>query len=55
MMRFSGTKPIFDEYSELKNHSINARYYGKKFSEDDLVKEVQPAFQVIKEHLSKIT
>jgi len=54
MARFAGTKPIFNDYSELKNHSINARYYGKRFSEDDVVKEVQPSFKAVKDHLTKL-
>ena len=36
VQRDSRIRGIYDDFNELKNHSINARYYMIRFSESDI-------------------
>lgn len=45
-------KRIYRHYSELKNFSINARYYMVRFSEADLA-SLWPHLKAIRTHLSQ--
>lgn len=53
--RFSETKKIYSDYSELKNHSINARYFGARFAEVDVTTNLLPCLNNIKGHLLPLT
>lgn len=48
VQRDSRIKGIYNDYSELKNFSINARYYMIPFSESDLRKNLLPRLANIK-------
>ncbi len=41
-------KGIYNDYNELKNYSINARYYMVPFSESDVRKNLLPRLASIK-------
>lgn len=49
--RDSGISSIYDDYNELKNFSINARYYMIKFTEADVTQTLQPRLDAIKAHI----
>jgi hypothetical protein len=50
IQRDNKLKVIFDDYSELKNYSINARYFIAGFKPTD-VKTLEPHLQNIKTHI----
>lgn len=47
-------KAIYDDYNELKNFSINARYYMMRFTTADLTGILQPRFQKLKAHIMSL-
>jgi hypothetical protein len=47
------TLAIYDEYSELKNISTGARYYGRYPDKNSLAVEVRPALARVKSEMSK--
>ena len=44
--------PLYADYRDLKNDSVEARYKMKKFSADDVIRHVVPSFDSIKNHLA---
>ena len=44
-------RQLYNDYNELKNHSINARYYAVPFTPAD-VGNLQPRLVAIKRHVS---
>src|SRR5205823_2251134 len=46
-------RAIYDDYNELKNFSINARYYMARFTEADLT-ALQPHFTKLKAHIAAL-
>ena len=49
----SETMQIYDEFSELKNISTNARYFGRYPNKTDFSVEVLPALQAVKAEMGK--
>jgi hypothetical protein len=45
------THPIYVDYCELKNFSINARYFMQQFNQAEIVLKVQPCLISIKGRL----
>ena len=45
---------IYDDYSELKNHSVNARYYMHRFRSEDLDVTLKPHLEAIKTHIKRL-
>lgn len=42
---------IGKDYRWLKDYSINARYYGYRFSADDIRRNISPRLEAIKKHI----
>lgn len=53
MAQFTETMTVYDEYSELKNISTRARYYGRYPSKTDLQAQVLPALKTIEVEMMK--
>lgn len=47
-------EPIYDEYNELKNDSIQARYFGYGFSPTEIETRVRPSINKIRTHISEV-
>lgn len=46
---------IYDEYFDLKNDSIEARYKMHKFSKEDFVDNIKPNLETIKAYVHRYT
>lgn len=47
---------IYDSYNDLKNDSIESRYYMRQFSVDEISNEIAPNLEIVKNHiLSRIS
>ena len=47
---------IYDSYNDLKNDSVEARYYMRQFSVDEISNEIAPNLEIVKNHiLSRIS
>lgn len=53
MAQFTETMAVYDEYSELKNISTRARYYGRYPSKTELQAQVLPALKTIEVEMMK--
>ncbi len=45
---------IYDEFSDLKNDSIQTRYYGFIFPLSEIVSRIQPSLNTIRNHISSL-
>ena len=46
-------KKLYVDYNELKNYSINARYYMVRFNEQD-IRDLQPHLDAIRTHVQTL-
>ena len=53
LCRHNETMNIYDDFSELKNISTNARYFGRYPNKTDFSVEVMPALQNVKAEMLK--
>jgi len=51
--RDQNIKAVFDDYSELKNFSINARYYLHHFTPADVTQNLQQRFDHLRAHIRR--
>jgi len=51
VQRDPNLKQLYNDYSELKNFSINARYYMVQFTAEE-VRDLQPRLDAIRRHVS---
>lgn len=54
IQRDSRIKTIYDDYNELKNYSINARYYMVRFAEPEVRKNLVPRLDNIRGRISPL-
>ena len=47
-------RKIFNDYNELKNFSINARYYMYPFKPSDVTANLQPRLESLKTHVKHL-
>ncbi len=52
--RDANLRKIYNDYSELKNHSINARYYMTPFVEADVTRHLRPRFNALKSYITSL-
>lgn len=51
MARMGHLRSIYDEFNDLKNDSIQARYFGTNFTLSDIDSRTKPSLKKIKTHV----
>ena len=50
----SNLSPLYDDFSDLKNDSIQCRYHGYTFPLNDVISRIKPSLKFIRSHISNL-
>ncbi|MGH9488884.1 MAG: hypothetical protein ACRD2F_04720 [Terriglobales bacterium] len=53
LVKFRETKEIYDDFSELKNLSLSARYWGRYPADGDIAAVVEPSLNTVRDRMRR--